>query len=77
MGKEKPKKKDHDSAGRAQEGEALRAHDNKESAAGGGSNQSSKREGVEMDATGGRRAKHNDDEAKYRGRGGGNRGKGA
>ena len=50
-----------------------RAHDD-HTARGGGSNQSRDKGGVEMDATGGRRAKHNDDEDKYGGRGGGKRG---
>ncbi|MCW3051277.1 MAG: hypothetical protein JWN14_447 [Chthonomonadales bacterium] len=46
-----------------------RAHDDKTSARGGGSNQNRDKGGVETDATGGRRAKHNDDEDKYGGRG--------
>lgn len=55
----------------------LRAHDDKHSPRGGGSNQDRDKGGVETDATGGRRAKHNDDPDKYNGRGGGNSGKGS
>lgn len=55
----------------------LRAHDDKHSARGGGSNQDRDKGGPETDATGGRRAKHNDDPDKYHGRGTGNRGKGS
>lgn len=77
MGKQKEKKKDHASAGRATENTDKRSVDDTDDARGGGSNQNRDKGGVELDSTGGRRAKHNDDADKYGGRGGGNRGKGA
>ena len=52
----------------------LRSSDDTDSAKGGGSNQDRDKGGPEHDATGGRRAKSNDDEDKYQGRGGHNRG---
>lgn len=52
----------------------LRSSDDTDSLKGGGSNQDRDKGGPEADATGGRRAKHNDDEDKYGGRGGKNRG---
>lgn len=48
----------------------LRSADDTDSPRGGGSNQDRDKGGPEHDATGGRRAKQNDDEDKYRGRGG-------
>jgi hypothetical protein len=52
----------------------LRSVDDTDDARGGGSNQDRGKGKPEADATGGRRAKHNDDEDKYRGRSGGNSG---
>ena len=69
MGSHKP---DHNGDHQAET--RARAHDDKSSARGGGSNQNQGKGGVETDATGGRRAKHNDDNDKYHGRGTGNRG---
>lgn len=71
MGSKKPGGDNHNEEGHDTQ---KRAHDDKDSARGGGSNQNQGKGGVEHDATGGRRAKHNDDEDKYHGRGTGNRG---
>lgn len=51
-----------------------RSVDDTDDARGGGSNQNRGKGGPEHDATGGRRARHNDDEDKYDGRGKGKRG---
>lgn len=73
MGKQKEKQKDRDSADNNRD--SARAQDNNPQD--GAEDEKIKgKSGIEHDATGGRRAKHNDDEDKYVGRGGNNSGKG-
>ena len=74
LGSEKPTDDSRGGSNKAHDSNdiQLRSSDDTESSKGGGSNQDRDKGGPEADATGGRRAKSNDDEDKYGGRGGKN-----